>query len=101
MLIHKAVTGSIIAAAIEVHRQLGPGLLESSYEACLCLELSQRSVPFQRQLALPIVYKEQRVLDAGYRIDLLVENEVVVEVKSVDGLAPIHSPADDLHEAQL
>ncbi len=84
------ITGDIIAAAIEVHRNLGPGLLESTYEICLCHELSIRGIPFQKQLALPVNYKGIQ-LDAGYRIDVLVENQVIVELKSVEALAPIHS----------
>jgi GxxExxY protein len=79
----------VIGAAIEVHRQLGPGLLESSYEECLCFELAQRGVAHERQIPLPIVYKGHR-LDAGYRIDLVVERTLIVEVKSVDQLARIH-----------
>jgi len=79
----------VIGAAIEVHRQLGPGLLESSYEECLCFELLQLGVAHERQVALPIVYKGHR-LDAGYRIDLVVERTLIVEVKSVDQLARIH-----------
>lgn len=84
------ITGDIIAAAIEIHRHLGPGLLESTYEACLCRELSLREIPFQKQLALPVSYKGIN-LDAGYRIDVLVEDTVIVELKSVEALAPIHS----------
>jgi GxxExxY protein len=79
----------LIGAAIEVHRQLGPGLLESSYEECLCFELAQRGVAHERQIPLPIVYKGHR-LDAGYRIDLVVERTLIVEVKSVDQLVRIH-----------
>jgi GxxExxY protein len=84
------ITGDIIAAAIEVHRHLGPGLLESAYEVCLCHELSIRGIPFQRQRELPVVYKGLR-LDAGYRIDVLAEETVIVELKAVEALAPIHS----------
>jgi len=86
-------TGEIIGAAIEVHRNLGPGLLESVYEACLCSELSERGVPFRRQVSLPVAYKGKRV-DAGLRMDLLVNDCVVVELKSVEKLLPVH-------EAQL
>jgi GxxExxY protein len=82
-------TESIIGAAIEVHRHLGPGLLESTYEECLCEELSLRGTPFQRQVPLPVIYKGKR-LDAGYRIDLLVNEAVVVELKAVDSILPIH-----------
>lgn len=87
------LTGQIIGAAIEVHRTLGPGLLESAYEECLCRELNLRSIQFQRQLPLPISYKGVR-LDCGYRLDLLVAGKVVIEIKAVDCLLPIH-------EAQL
>jgi len=82
-------TESIIGAAIEVHRHLGPGLLESAYEECLCEELSLRKIPFKRQMALPVIYKNKK-LDAGYRIDLLVNDEVVVELKTVETILPIH-----------
>ncbi len=82
-------TESIIGAAIEVHRHLGPGLLESAYEECLCEELSLRKIIFKRQLALPVTYKSKK-LDIGYRIDLLVNGEVVVELKTVDAILPIH-----------
>ena len=83
------LTREIIGAAIEVHRCLGLGLLESSYEACLCRELSLRNVPFERQVPLPIEFKGLK-LDCGYRVDLLVAKSVVVEVKSVESLKPIH-----------
>jgi GxxExxY protein len=86
-------TNSVIASAIEVHRLLGPGLLESVYEACLCRELSERGISFRRQVALPVEYKGTK-LDAGLRIDLLVAESLVVEIKSVETLAPVH-------EAQL
>lgn len=82
-------SGSIIGAAIEVDRHLGPGLLESAYEECLCEELSLRKFPFKRQFALPVTYKNKR-LDIGYRIDLLVNDEVVVELKTVETILPIH-----------
>lgn len=83
------VTEIIIGAAIDVHRGLGPGLLESAYEECLCYELNLRKVDVRRQVSLPVIYKEVS-LDAGYRLDLMVENEVVVELKTVDTLKPIH-----------
>jgi GxxExxY protein len=83
------VTGSIIGAAIDVHRSLGPGLLESAYEACLAFELAQRGLKVEQQKPLPLVYKEVK-LDCGYRLDLLVEEKIIVEVKAVDRLAPIH-----------
>ncbi len=82
-------TESIIGAAIEVHRHLGPGLLESAYEECLCEELSARGIPYKRQVILPVIYKRKR-LDTGYRIDLLVADEVVVELKAVEVILPIH-----------
>ena len=82
-------TETIIGAAIEVHRHLGPGLLESAYEECLCEELTLRKIPFKRQLALPVIYKNKK-LDIGYRIDLLVNDEVVVELKTVEEILPIH-----------
>lgn len=82
-------TESIVGAAIEVHRHLGPGLLESAYEECLCEELSLRKIPFKRQVILPVTYKTKK-LDIGYRIDLLVNDEVVVELKTVKSILPIH-----------
>jgi GxxExxY protein len=82
-------TEAIIGAAIEVHKHLGPGLLESAYEECLCYELNLRTIPFQRQVLLPVVYKGT-TLDCGYRIDLLVKNEVVVELKTIESILPIH-----------
>ena len=82
-------TESIIGAAIEVHRHLGPGLLESAYEECLCEELSLRGISFKRQVTLPVTYKSKK-LDIGYRIDLLVNDEVVVELKTVELILPIH-----------
>ena len=87
------ITREIIGAAIEVHRALGPGLLESAYEECLCRELSLRQIPFERQRPLPVEYKGLH-LDCGYRLDLLVMDTVVVEIKAVAGLQAIH-------EAQL
>ena len=83
------LTESIIGAAIEVHRTLGPGLLESAYETCLSFEIAERGLNVDRQKPLPVVYKGNR-LEAGYRLDLLVEDRVIVEVKAVDQLAPIH-----------
>jgi GxxExxY protein len=82
-------TETIIGAAIEVHRHLGPGLLESAYEECLCEELLLRKIPFKRQIPLPVTYKSKK-LDIGYRIDLLVNDEVVVELKTVETILPIH-----------
>ena len=83
------ITENIIGAAIQVHRVLGPGLLESAYEACLAFELAKRGLKLEQQKPLPLIY-EQVKLECGYRIDLLVDESVVVEVKSVDALAPIH-----------
>ena len=86
-------TEQIIGAAIQVHRSLGPGLLESAYEACLLYELTQRGLKAQQQVPLPVVYGGVR-LDCGYRLDLVVESAVIVEIKSIERIAPIH-------EAQL
>ena len=83
------ISDKIIGCAIQVHRELGAGLLESSYEACLYYELVQSGLFVERQKALPLIYKEVN-LDCGYRIDLLVENKVIVEVKSVDALHDVH-----------
>lgn len=83
------LTEQIIGACIEVHRTLGPGLLESAYEQCLCRELELRELPFRRQVTVPIEYKGTLV-DCAYRIDVLVQREVVVELKSLDRLEPIH-----------
>jgi GxxExxY protein len=83
------LTHEIIGAAIEVHRVLGPGLLESAYEECMARELNIRHIPFIRQKPVPVVYKDVK-LECGYRIDLFVAGRVVVELKAVDGLAPIH-----------
>jgi GxxExxY protein len=83
------LTEKIIGFAIEVHRHLGPGLLESAYEECLGYELTQNGIGFQRQVPLPVVYKSVR-LDCGYRIDLVVENRLILELKAVERLMPIH-----------
>jgi GxxExxY protein len=83
------ITHEIIGAAMEVHKRLGPGLLESAYEECLAHELHLRNLRVERQVAVPVVYRETK-LECGYRIDLLVEGRIVVELKSVGGLAPIH-----------
>ena len=83
------LTEKIIGFAIEVHRDLGPGLLESAYEECLCFELNQGDLAFRRQVPLPVVYKAIR-LDCGYRMDVVVEGQVVVEIKAVERLMPIH-----------
>jgi GxxExxY protein len=87
------LTGEIIGAAIEVHRTLGPGLLESAYEECLCRELEIREVVFERQKELPIQYKGAK-LDCGYRLDIVAANTVILELKACEKLEPIH-------EAQL
>ncbi len=83
------LTEQIIGCAIKVHKVLGPGLLESAYEACLCFELRKQGLYVEKEKPLPLVYEEVK-LDCGYRIDLLVEREIVIEVKSVDALANIH-----------
>ena len=83
------ITHEIIGAAMEVHKRLGPGLLESAYEECLSHELRLRNLRVEQQLGVPVVYKEVK-LECGYRLDLLVEGRVVVELKSIVGLAPIH-----------
>ena len=86
----KSLTYEIIGCAYKVHKQLGPGLLESTYEICLEYELIGAGLEVVRQVALPVIYNSIK-LDAGYRIDLLVNNEIIVEIKSVDTLAPIHT----------
>ena len=88
-----SITGKIIGAAIDIHRALGPGLLESAYEACLIYELRLRKLKVESQKAIPIFYKDV-LLDCGYRADLVVEDQAIVEIKSVSNLASIH-------EAQL
>ena len=87
------LTERIIGAAISVHKELGPGLLKSTYEACLAYELAEREMEFERQKSVPIIYRSIR-LDCGYRVDLLVEGKVIVEIKAIERLEPIH-------EAQL
>ncbi|MGA7916486.1 MAG: GxxExxY protein, partial [Candidatus Acidiferrales bacterium] len=84
-----AITGAIIGAAIEVHKLLGPGLLESAYEECLARELALRGLRVDRQRPVPVVYKDVK-LECGYRMDIVVEGCVVVELKAVESLAPIH-----------
>ena len=83
------LSNKIIGCAIEVHRELGPGLLESTYEQCLAYELSRAKIPFKVQVGLPVAYKEI-LLDCGYRIDLLADNRLIVELKSVEQLLKIH-----------
>jgi GxxExxY protein len=93
MLIQEQLTEQIIGAAIEVHRELGPGLLESAYEECLCHELHLRNLRFHRQVNLPVGYKGLK-LDCGYRMDVIVEDLVLIELKSIEQVLPVH-------EAQL
>lgn len=88
-----ALSDAVIGAAIEVHRALGPGLFESAYETCLCYELGQRKIPFQRQLELPVRYKGMEI-DGGYRMDIVVASQLVLELKATTQLLPVH-------EAQL
>ncbi len=88
-----SLTESVIGLAIEVHRALGPGLLESAYQECLCYELKAKGIAFGRQVALPVIYKSVK-LDCGYRMDLVVDDRLVVELKTVEKILPIH-------EAQL
>ncbi len=90
---HADLSSAIIGAAIRVHRELGPGLLESAYEACLAHEFACQGLPFKRQVALPVRYRGIEV-DAGYRLDMVVADAVVLELKAVESLLPIH-------EAQL
>ena len=87
------ITEAVIGAAFEVHRFLGPGLLESAYIQCLCYELTLRKIPFELEVPLPVVYKGLK-LDCGYRLDMVVAGAVVVEVKAIERVAPVH-------EAQL
>ena len=93
MLYEKELTDKIIGAALEVHRKLGPGLLESAYSICLAHELTLRNVPFEKEKPLPVCYKGV-LLDCGYRLDFLIAGKVIVELKAVEALAPVH-------EAQL
>jgi len=89
-LSHESGLGErVIGLSIDVHRHLGPGLLESAYEECLCFELKQTGIGYQRQVALPIVYKDVR-LDCGYRMDIVVRNELIIEIKAVDRILPVH-----------
>ncbi len=92
-LLEEDLTGEIIGAAMSVHRELGPGLLESAYQVSMCHELTSRGIPFRSQVEIPVEYKGVR-LDCGYRIDLLVDGRVVVELKSIERFQPVH-------EAQL
>ncbi len=86
---HDPRTNAIIGAAIEVHRHLGPGLLESAYEECLCHEHHLSGLDFKRQVEIPVAYKGLN-LDCGYKVDLVVRDEVVLELKSVENLLPVH-----------
>jgi GxxExxY protein len=88
-----ALAKQIVDSGLKVHRALGPGLLESAYEHCLAYELHARGIPVKRQVALPVIY-EGTTLDAGYRLDLVVADAIIVEIKAVDALTP-------LHEAQI
>ncbi|WP_419663440.1 hypothetical protein Dvar_37610 [Desulfosarcina variabilis str. Montpellier] len=83
------LSGEIIGAAIEVHKNLGPGLLESTYEECLCFELSLQDIEFKRQVNLPAIYKGNKI-DCGYRIDIVVEKSIILELKAIDAILPIH-----------
>ena len=90
---HQELTHKIIAAAIEVHKILGPGLLESAYRLCLAFELENQGLHYQQELLIPILYKDRKI-DCGFRLDFLVENAVVLELKSIEKILPVH-------EAQL
>jgi GxxExxY protein len=92
-LLHEKLTEQVIGAAIEVHRELGPGLLESAYEQCLCHELHLRNLEFERQVPLPVQNKGVS-LDCGYRIDLVVDDALILELKCIEHILPVH-------EAQL
>jgi GxxExxY protein len=83
------ISRRIIGAAIEVHRHLGPGLLESAYQACLVFELKRLGLRLEEQKSLPVIYKDVK-LDCGYRLDLVVEDEIIIEIKAVEKLLPIH-----------
>ena len=80
----------VLDSSIEVHRNLGPGLLESVYEVCLCKEFESRQIKFSRQVPIPVIYKNEQ-LDADFRIDILVENEIIIELKAVEVILPVHS----------
>jgi GxxExxY protein len=88
-LLYKELTGKIVDCAISVHKLLGPGLLESAYEECLQYELNTSGLDTLKQIPMPLIYKGKK-LDIGYRIDLLVEDKVIIEVKAVDALNPVH-----------
>ena len=88
-LVLEELTNKIIGAAIEVHKELGPGLMESAYEECLCHELRLRGIGFERQVALPVEYKGLK-LECGYRLDVVVEDSVILELKCVERVLPVH-----------
>ncbi|ARN56577.1 GxxExxY protein [Sedimentisphaera salicampi] len=88
-ILYKELSDRIIGCAVEVHRVLGPGLLESAYNQCLCRELDLNGIKFEREKPLPVVYKDTN-LDCGYRLDILVEGKVIVELKSVEAIKGIH-----------
>ena len=88
-MLYEELTSKIIGCAIDVHKELGPGLLESAYEECLAYELKLAGFEVERQKPVPIVYKEVK-LDCGYRIDLLVENKIILELKTVEAFNPVH-----------
>ena len=92
-MIDSALTERIIGLAIDVHRDTGPGLLESAYECCLCFELERANIPFERQVVVPIIYRGLR-LDEGFRADIVVDRSVILEIKAAAGILPVH-------EAQL
>ena len=83
------ITEKIIGRALDVHKELGPGLLESAYEECLAFELKQAGLIIERQVPVPVIYKDIK-LDCGYRIDILVENKVIIELKTLETIAPVH-----------
>ena len=87
--VYEELTERIISAGIEVHKYLGPGLLESAYEQCLCHELYLRGIKFQRQRSLPLEYKGIK-LDCSYRLDILVEGQIVIELKTIEKILPVH-----------
>lgn len=87
--LYQELTGSILKCAYKVHSKLGPGLLESAYEECLCYELDKAGLLVHRQKPMPLIYEEKK-LDLGYRLDLIVENKIIIEIKSVDSVNPVH-----------
>ena len=93
MLVQQEITERVIGLAIEVHKKLGPGLLESVYETCLAFELKRAGIPFARQVPIPVIYDGMR-LNTGFRADLIVADDIIIEIKAIERLAPAH-------EAQL